>query len=46
MRASPDLRRAVVNVGNRWRPERLFVIALMVCLVIAELFLRLMRAYS
>jgi hypothetical protein len=46
MRASPYLRRAVVSFENRAGAGSAYLlIALMVCFVIAELFLRFMRAY-
>ena len=46
MRANPYLRRAMADFGNRaGAGSAYFLIALMICFVIAELFLRLVQAY-
>ena len=46
MRANPYLRRAMANFGSRaGAGSAYFLIALMICFVIAELFLRLAQAY-
>jgi TRAP-type C4-dicarboxylate transport system permease small subunit len=47
MLSSPDFRQLVVNLGNRAGAASAYLLmALMACLVLAEVFLRLMRAYS
>ena len=47
MLSSPDFRRLVVNLGDRVGAGSAYLLmALMGCLVLAEVFLRLMRAYS
>jgi hypothetical protein len=46
LRANPYLRRAMANFGSRaGAGSAYFLIALMICFVVAELFLRLVRAY-
>jgi hypothetical protein len=46
MRANPYLRRAMANFGSRaGAGSAYFLIALMICFVIAELFLRVAQAY-
>ena len=47
MLSSPDLRQLVVNLGNRVGAGSAYLLmVLMGCFVLAEVFLRLMRAYS
>jgi TRAP-type mannitol/chloroaromatic compound transport system permease small subunit len=47
MHSSLDLRRVIADFGNRAGAASAYLlIALMGCLVIAEVFLRLMHAYS
>jgi hypothetical protein len=47
MLSSPDLRQLVVNLANRAGAGSAYLLmALMGGLVVAEVFLRLMRAYS
>lgn len=46
MCAHPGLRQAMANLGSRaGAGSAYFLIALMICFVIAELFLRLVQAY-
>jgi hypothetical protein len=45
MRANPYLRRSMANFGSRaGAGSAYFLIALMICFVVAELFFRLVRA--